>query len=408
MAETIRAEDVQPEEVRWLWPRVDGVEGRIAEGTLSTFAGRPDQGKGLMAAHIASVVSREGNSRGHKNVLYSAMEDSHGLMTRPRLEAAGADLRNILLWRFQIPSQLRELEAIIRQKQIALVVMDPFAAHLSRGVSRHSDNIREVLNPLTSLIEETGTSILVVEHALKRIPASSHPLAAIGGSSSGLVAACRSAFLFGIDPADDDGRYLCTVKMNLRQWYRTEALRFELDAEDIENVGSVPALIYDDECNMDAMRLLDSHAGHGKVGRPPDKRAAAAEWLTTYLFNAGQPVPAGKVFEDAKQFRMTSKTLRRASEDMGVVKNPPGGGRSCKWSLPQEIIDLLTGADEEQIEEKGEQIAQTLSTSDDAVQEAEEAGMEVLTDEDVAALLGGALDDDESDNEKEGEGDDDE
>jgi hypothetical protein len=77
------------------------------------------------------------------------------------------------------------------------------------------------------------------------------------------------------------------------------------------------------------------------VGRPPQKRAAAAEWLTTYLADAGAPVLASTVQEDAKQWNLNRKTLLRAADDMGVVKAPPGGGRNCTWDLPDEVKDLM-------------------------------------------------------------------
>jgi hypothetical protein len=83
------------------------------------------------------------------------------------------------------------------------------------------------------------------------------------------------------------------------------------------------------------------------IGRPPDKRAAAAEWLTTYLADAGKPVKASTITEDAKQYGMSQKTLRRAADDMGIVKSAKGGP-NVTWDLPQEVKDLMgLGEDDE-------------------------------------------------------------
>jgi hypothetical protein len=336
VAGPVKAGEVEPEKVEWLWRK------RIPRGMISLVAGKPDQGKGLFAAHLAAEVSnmdwlREGGGR----VLYSAAEDSHGLMTRPRLEAAGANLDNILLWRFALPKNGRELGQLVVQEGIDLVVMDPLASHLSSGISRHSDNVRQVLSPLIELIESTGTAVLIVEHALKRVPKSGHPLDAIGGSGSGVPAASRTAFVFGRDPDDEDRRVLAPAKFNIGPM--PKALAFEVDVDDVEKVGETPLLVEDEELMVfDAMRLFDKKVeGEGKVGRPPDKRAAAAEWLTTYLADAGGPVKASVVQEDAKQYGMAAKTLRRAADDMGVLKEPPGGGRGCTWDLPDEVKDLM-------------------------------------------------------------------
>lgn len=343
----IRADKVKPERVEWLWLE------RIPRGMISIVAGRPDQGKGLFMAYLAAAVTRmrielpDGSWR-YGQVLYSAAEDSHGLMTAPRLIAAGAIMKNVYLDRFLLPLQQSELETFVMENNIDLVVMDPIAAHL-KGVSRHSDNIRQVLNPLAEFIDESRTAVVMVEHVLKRFGKNSHPLAAIGGSGSGLPAAARMAFILGVDPSDDDRRILASVKANIRD--TPKAVAFEVDSTELDEVGDVPFLLFeDDNLDFDPLRLLVTESS-GKIGRPPDKRAAAAEWLTNYLYKAGVPVQAGKVIEDAKHYGMTLKTLRRAAADMGVIRNPPGGGRNCTWELPDEILALLEEANEVETED---------------------------------------------------------
>jgi hypothetical protein len=277
---------------------------------ITLVAGKPDQGKGLFAAHVAAEISRAGG-----NVLYSAAEDSEGLMTRPRLEAAGADLDRVHLWRFQLPRHGKEMGQYV--------------------VDMDSDNIGSVLKPMTDLIEVTGTSVLLVEHALKRVPKSGHPLDAIGGSSSGLPAAARAAFVFGRDPADDDRRIIAPAKFNLGEW--PMAMAFELDTQELDKVGEIPYLLFDEEMEYDAMQLFATRQQPGKRGAPNDKRAAAAEWLTTYLAENG-PTSAGDVQEDAKHWQMSRKTLERAAADMGIKK---GSGRNSKWDLPDEVKEAL-------------------------------------------------------------------
>lgn len=326
MTQPIRADRVKEEPVRWLWRE------RIPKGMISIVAGKPDQGKGLFAAHLAADVSTHGGK-----VLYSAAEDSHSIMTRPRLRAAGARLENILLWRFQLPRQFKEVELIIRKEKIALVVIDPIASHLSGGINRHSDSIRQVLGPLTDVIEETGTAVLIVEHVVKRVSPNSDPLQAIGGSGSGLVAAARAGYLLGLDPRDDDKRVMACVKCNVAE--KPQAVTFDLDITEFEKIGEIPSLVFDEELDFfDPMAFFKKEGGHGP-GRPPDKKAAAAEWLSNYLAQAGGPVPASKILEDCKHYGMSQKTLRRAAVDMKVVKSSQG--RGATWDLPQSVKDLM-------------------------------------------------------------------
>ena len=51
-AELIRAADVEPEPVDWLWPN------RIALGKVTLLAGDPGLGKSLVTLGVASAVSR--------------------------------------------------------------------------------------------------------------------------------------------------------------------------------------------------------------------------------------------------------------------------------------------------------------------------------------------------------------
>ena len=343
MASPIRADEVEPEAVTWLWGE------RVPRSMISIFAGRPEVGKGLVVAHIAAEVSRmRFNAEtllpakaGDKNarwgqVLYSAVEDSHSLMTAPRLMSAGANMDNIFLWRFMIPNQQHELEQYIIKKNIDLLIIDPFAAHLGHGVSRHSDNIREVLTPLTELIEKTGTAVIIVEHVLKGMGSNRHALAAIGGSGSGLPAASRMAYLFGKDPADEDRRILAPVKSNVRE--TPQAMAFQVDVNHIENVGEMPYLLFEEECEFDPMTLVVTDRKTGVNGRPPDKRAAACEWLTNIMVKMGGKGKASEILALAQSVGMNTKTVRRARTDMGVVMDPVGGGRGCTWELPEEIL----------------------------------------------------------------------
>jgi hypothetical protein len=345
-----------------------------------------------MMAHIAAAVSRmkvrnpDGTER-YARILYSAIEDSHELMTVPRLQAAGAIMKNIQITRFQLPREWDEFEAIVQLDNIDLIIMDPFAAHLSSGVSRHSDSIRIVTNPLTKLIEETGAAIIVVEHVLKRVGQSAHPLATIGGAGSGLPAAARMAFLFGIDPLDADRRILAPVKSNIREL--PEAMSFEVDVKDKEYAGEVPFLLFEDYMpHFNALDLVTTDKKEkGKMGRPADKRALAAEWLTTYLYQAGKPVKASVVIEDAKQWAFSSKTLGRARKDMQCVVHPVGGGRNATWALPDDTIAVLNKA-------KGlnTNLPEKVTTEDGY------EGETLISDNDLAMLLGGGDDSEPEDN----------
>lgn len=327
--ELVRLDQVKPERFRFIW------RDRIPYGAISVVAGKPDQGKGLLAAHIAAQASRKGN------VLYSAIEDSDGSMTRPRLEAAGANMEKVWLWggndSLMLPAHLARLERHVREHKIKLIVLDPIAAHLGQGASRNSDSIRRVTNPLKRMAEKYKVAILIVDHVIKRVAKNAHPLSAIGGSGSGLPSAARTAYMLGKDPQNEEAVVMCPIKYNIGDW--PLPCTFEIDVVESEQAGSQPALVWDQELSVfDPMLLLAKEAGG--VGRPPDKRAAAAEWLAQYLAEAGKPVLGSEIMQDAKQYGISEKTIRRAAQEIGVIKQPPSG-KNCAWSLNDQMKKLM-------------------------------------------------------------------
>jgi hypothetical protein len=73
--------------------------------------------------------------------------------------------------------------------------------------------------------------------------------------------------------------------------------------------------------------------------RPAEKRSQASEFLINYLRHGARPVSELK--EDAKQYGHSWATIRRASDELGVIK--PTGGPNATWALPQGLLAELTG-----------------------------------------------------------------
>jgi hypothetical protein len=343
--------------VKWLWPDLSGgLEGRIPREMLTILAGRRQQRKGLFCALLAAHVSTsrypaKGGGMRPGHVLYSAAEDSDALMTRPRLMAVGADLRNIESWRFTLPKMHGELEKHLKAKETDLIIMDPVASHLSDGIQRYSDSIRKATDPLTELIEELGTiqpaggpTALFVEHVLKRVTSTMDPLDAIGGGSSGLIAAARMAFLMGIDPDNDERSILYNAKYSICD--KRPEIEFTLDTENYDVIGDVPLLLQGPEVTFDPVKFLTIRRG-GRQGRPPHRTAAAVAWLQAYLYDRVKGQRSAALFEDGGQLGFSKKVLRSAAMQMnsaghvGIVKTPPGGGPNVVWTLGDKLRKLL-------------------------------------------------------------------
>lgn len=327
MGGSIRADQVKREAVEWVW------EERIPRGMISLVAGMPGVGKSLFGYLLAAKASRSGG------VIYSTFEESLRKTARARLEAAGADLERVHFWTPELPRDLDKLRQRILEHQCELVVLDPVAAHLSVSIFNDQD-VRRALSPLKVIAEETNAAVLLVSHTIKRPAAGGHPMDAIGGAGGGLRGAARIAFLFGKNPHDEELLLAC-VKSNIGPEPPTYA--FELDVHDFADVGEVAFLSGLGERGgslADARIMLDSARAESK---PDAKRSAASEFLVNYL-RLG-PRPVAELREDAQQYGHKWATIRRASEELGVVK--PKGGPNADWALPDDLLAELNGGSQD-------------------------------------------------------------
>ena len=328
----MRADKIKNKPVDWLWKE------RIPRGMITVIAGRPGSSKSLLACRIAADISRAGG-----NVLLSCAEDTQSEMIGPRLDAARAVKRRIEVdMEPVLPEDIEALTKFVKRYKVKLVILDPINVHLSTGVSRYNDSVRKATNPLKRLGVETGCSFILFDHVLKNVAKSAHPLSAIGGASSGLSSAARMAYIVGRDPHDRDRVILGCAKPNLREM--PAELEFIIDEREVPEVDTMATLIDGEECEFDIMELL---AKPGKQrGRPPSKREAAIEWLVEYLKNAPKyEWRAAEVIEDAKQFRITKRTLDGAKADAGIMSEKRG--KEWWWRLPKDLIATIEGEDED-------------------------------------------------------------
>jgi hypothetical protein len=131
-AELIRAADVEPESVEWLWPN------RIALGKVTLLAGDPGLGKSLATLAITAAISRGASWPDAPHdpqpagavVLLNA-EDDIADTIRPRLDAHEADCGRVFVLT-SLSDLARDIDqlstTIDRTENCRLVVVDPISA----------------------------------------------------------------------------------------------------------------------------------------------------------------------------------------------------------------------------------------------------------------------------------------
>ena len=328
-----RASDITPENIEWLWP------GRIALGKLSIIAGNPGLGKSQLAAFLAATVSTGREWPCHEGraplgtVIMLVAEDDAGDTAMPRLDVANADLARIHFVdinklsssrpSFDLLADTQMLEQEIRRfGDVRLIIIDPITAFLkSTGVQRAA------AERMKQLAANLGAAVVAVSHLAKT--ARANALAQVMGSI-GLVAVARAVFIVTPEKGTDRRQFL-PAKNNLAS--ARPGLAYRIEAKATSNGVTSSAVVWD---STPALESADD-AVASSVGRTKLQSALTdAEDFLRVVLGAG-PVPAKDVKSEASDAGVSSASLRRAAEALGVKSRRVEGiadkGR-WKWGLP--------------------------------------------------------------------------
>jgi putative DNA primase/helicase len=271
----------------------------------------------MRRAHCRLTGCPGSGQRGHA-------EDHAARVIRPRLEAAGADLRRIrvvdgidhlddngdaVVRPVALPDDIYRIEQVTRELGAQLVIVDPLMAYLSARVKGTVDqDVRRALLPLRELAERTNAAVLVIRHFRK-----SREGDAInwGGGSIGIAGAARSILQVGKDPERADVRVLAHVASNYGPECPSLAYRIagvqtkRADTSKVEWIG---------ETDLTAEDL--GHASQGP-GRPATERTDAELWLQDVL--EGGPVPVTWLRKQAESDGLSWRMVENAKRNLGIV-----------------------------------------------------------------------------------------
>lgn len=332
--------DVEPEPVSWLWPQ------RIALGKVTLLAGDPGLGKSFLSLDLAARVSNGAkwpDCPEHAplgGVVLLSAEDDLGDTIRPRLDAAGADVKRIIALqgvkgcdkdgKYDRPPDLgRDVEAIKQAidavADCRLVIIDPVSAYMGKADDHKNAAVRGVLGPLAALAGQRKIAILAVTHLRK---GEGQALYRAMGSLA-YVAAARAAWLVAPAPKNKQGmtRLFLPMKNNLGN--DTTGLAFTLSKR---HTGTWPCV----EWSSEPVETTAEEALAPKPrqrGPKADERDEAADFLRETL--AKGPKLGTELTEQAKEVHGISKsTLNRAKKLVRVVSFQQVVPGPWYWKLP--------------------------------------------------------------------------
>ena len=326
----VRGSQLRGEQIRFV-----DKHARFPLGCLSLVAGRPKQGKSMFEAWLAAELTKSG-----VNVFISNVEDHRTATQWPRLAAMGAVRNRLFFWpgRPRFPRDTDDLEEIVRWHKIGCVILDPIRKHVI------GKNVADALEPLAAMAEETKCAVVMIHHINKRASRSADAMEAFGGSLQDYVGTARALYAFGPvgGTTEFETRVLAPAGSNVK--IDDTALEFYLDGDvEVEledgSVAEPGRLVFvSDKASFNAGHVVSYSGGLGyRDGTDnPDKKQAATEFLILLLMHG--PVAAQKVFDKAAELGVSKMTMRRAAEELDVVKKRHGFGPGSwlSWKLPDD------------------------------------------------------------------------
>lgn len=207
----------------WVW------EQRILKASLHLAAGYGGVGKGVFASHLIAQLTHgtlPGCYEGSPiEAAIVSSEDDWGMVIRPRLLVAGADLdlvHEIILERdgeeysgLRLPRDLVALEDALSKQGVKFVFLDPLTSMLEGGSDLHSNkDVRDLLDPIVRMAQGTGVTFYANAHLNKGSVVTGDSVHKINGSSA-FSEIPRSIFLFAKDPNNKGTRILSQAKNNV-------------------------------------------------------------------------------------------------------------------------------------------------------------------------------------------------
>ncbi len=299
--------------VDWLW------HPYIPFGKITLLQGDPGCGKSTLMMNIISAISSgsyfpDGRKiKKPMHVIYQCSEDGAGDTIKPRLNAAGADCRNVAFldeemdWLTLGDEKIRRAIADFNAK---LLVIDPVQAYLGDADISNATGMRKMLRRLAIWASLYDCAIVLIGHLNKK--ESTKDLYRSLGSID-LIAAARSVLQISVSDEDTGVMVMHHVKSSLAPKGRN--IFFTIDSQ-----RRVQWLDVDEDDIL------------GEYDPPPKvtKQAQAAETLRVML--ESEPMKASEVQALFARANISERTLLAVKKEMGIRSIKKDG--VWYWQLP--------------------------------------------------------------------------
>lgn len=350
--ELVRASDLEPEPVDWLW------QDHIPRGKLTVLGGAPGTGKTTIAMKIASTVTTGGRwpdggvSPTGNVVIWSGEDDPQDTLI-PRLVVAGADLSRVYFIatvrdgnerrpfdpaRDMEPLRLRLGEI----DDLRLLVVDPIVSAVA-GDSHKNAEVRRALQPLVDLASASRCALFGITHFSKGT-SGRDPVERLTGSLA--FGALARVVLVATkseqeDEAGQSARLFLRAKSNLGP--DGGGFEYELQRGALNTHPDIFASFVEwgRAVTGTARALLTSAEAVSDSGGGSELDDAK-QFLIELLAHA--PVEVNVIKEEANGAGHAWATVRRAQQALGIQSRKGGMKSPWHWELPRRCSENLEDA----------------------------------------------------------------
>jgi putative DNA primase/helicase len=330
-------DSLTPTAIAWLWREW------LALGKLHLLAGAPGQGKTTIAIAFAATVTSggrwpDGTRCTPGNVLIWSGEDDPADTLLPRLMAAGGDRSRVhfvdgtrINGELQPFDPARDMNALQAQAEqlgdVRLIIVDPIVSAVT-GDSHKNTETRRALQPLVDLAANMNAALLGITHFSKGGQGGDPSQRVLG--SVAFTAVARVVLVAAKVQAEDGGedrRILARSKSNIGP----DDGGYEYSLEQAEPLPGIQAsyVTWGAPVKGTAQELLSDPNEQDREGK--NAQTGAVDFLKEMLKDC--PVCSKDLEVQAKEAGISWRTIRRASETMGIIKKPAADKR-WYWRLP--------------------------------------------------------------------------
>lgn len=319
--EIIKASDIKPKEVKWLWYPY------IPFGKVTLLQGDPGDGKSKFMLSLAALLSNgdplpfsDEEKKEPITIIYQTTEDDAEDTVVPRFNSSSGNGDNLIFIKEDRKSLSfgdNRIREAIEKYNAKLLILDPMSSYIGEDCSMNNANeIRAEFNHLITVAKETSCAIVIIAHMNKM--KDTNPLYRTNGSID-IAGAVRSilAITRTVNKEAPAERYLVQVKSNLAP--TGSAILFEITESGVNFIS---------ELEMTAEEAFLSLAP--KMGRPNEIELKVQSSIKDLLKDGDVLATDCEAILESKGFKKS--TIKKAKRNLGVVSRK--SGFVWYWSLP--------------------------------------------------------------------------